>query len=76
MKKIDMKKLAALLLISVAASSMALAASPDKGFYVKAAKVGLAEVETGKLAQQKGSNEAVRSFGAKRLKTIPRQTKN
>lgn len=60
-----MKKLAALLLISVAASSMALAASPDKGFYVKAAKVGMAEVETGKLAQQKGSTEAVRSFGAK-----------
>ena len=58
-------KLAALLLISVAASSMALAGSPDKGFYVKAAKIGLAEVETGKLAQQKGSSEAVRSFGAK-----------
>lgn len=60
-----MKKLAALLLISVAASSMALAASSDRGFYVKAAKMGMAEVETGKLAQQKGSSEAVRSFGAK-----------
>ena len=60
-----MKKLAALLLISMAASSMALAASSDKGFYVKAAKAGMAEVETGKLAQQKGSSEAVKSFGAK-----------
>lgn len=60
-----MKKLTALLFISLAASSLAIASSPDRGFYVKAAAGGMAEVETGKLAQQKGSSEAVRSFGAK-----------
>ena len=60
-----MKKLTALLFILLAASAVAIAASPDRGFYMKAAAVGMAEVETGKLAQQKGSTEAVRSFGAK-----------
>lgn len=60
-----MKKLAALILLALAASSVASAASSDRSFYMKAAAGGMAEVETGKLAQQKGSSEAVKSFGAK-----------
>lgn len=60
-----MKKLATLILLALAASSVASAASSDRSFYMKAAAGGMAEVETGKLAQQKGSSEAVKSFGAK-----------
>lgn len=60
-----MKKLAALILLALAASSVASAASPDRAFYMKAAAGGMAEVEAGKLAQQKGSSEAVKNFGAK-----------
>lgn len=35
----------------------------DRNFIVTAAEDGTAEVELGKLAQQKGSNEAVKTFG-------------
>ena len=38
--------------------------SPDEGFYKKAAEGGISEVELGKLAQDKGKNPAVKSFGA------------
>jgi putative membrane protein len=37
---------------------------PDADFAVKAANGGLAEVELGKLAQQKASNSGVKAFGA------------
>lgn len=36
----------------------------DRSFVEKAAQGGMAEVELGKLAQQKASNEQVRQFGA------------
>jgi putative membrane protein len=35
----------------------------DRNFIVTAAEDGMAEVELGKLAQQKGSHEAVKTFG-------------
>lgn len=60
-----MKKLAALIVLALAGSSLAMAASPDRAFYLKAAAGGMAEVEAGKLAQQKGTSEAVKNFGAK-----------
>lgn len=60
-----MKKLAALLLLSLAGASLANAASPDRQFYIKAAVGGLAEVESGKLAEQKASSEAVKSFASR-----------
>lgn len=60
-----MKKLAALVLFALAGSSLATAASTDRAFYQKAAVGGMAEVEAGKLAQEKGSSDAVKSFGAK-----------
>src|SRR5277367_129844 len=37
---------------------------PDAAFYKKAAEGGMAEVELGKLAQEKSSNPSVKDFGA------------
>jgi putative membrane protein len=38
--------------------------SPDSRFYKDAAEGGMAEVELGKLAQEKSSNPSVKEFGA------------
>ena len=40
----------------------------DQKFLEKAAQGGMAEVETGELAQQKASNDAVKQFGARMAK--------
>jgi predicted outer membrane protein len=40
-------------------------ATADREFYAKAAAGGMAEVETGALAQVKGHSAAVRDFGAR-----------
>lgn len=42
--------------------------SPDQGFYDKAAEGGMAEVELGKLAQQRAQSPAVKEFGAAMVK--------
>jgi putative membrane protein len=42
--------------------------SPDAAFYKKAAEGGIAEIEAGKLAQQKSSNSQVKDFGAMMVK--------
>ncbi len=42
--------------------------SPDSAFYKKAAEGGIAEVEAGKVAQQKTSNPQVKDFGAMMVK--------
>ena len=47
------------------ASSGASLAAGDKTFVQKAAVGGLAEVEMGKLAQQKGSSDQVKQFGSR-----------
>jgi len=47
-----------------AASASALPRA-DRDFIIQAAGDGLAEVELGKLAQQKGASDAVKSFGSK-----------
>jgi putative membrane protein len=39
-------------------------ANPDAEFYRNAAEGGMAEVELGKLSQQKSSTESVKDFGA------------
>ena len=41
---------------------------PDTSFAIKAASVGVAEMQLGRLAQKKGSNDAIRDFG-KRVET-------
>jgi putative membrane protein len=48
---------------STAAGSDAKLAHADRKFIEDAAKGGMAEVELGKLAQQKASNEQVKQFG-------------
>jgi putative membrane protein len=56
---------AAVLAASTTFSLAALAASPDAGFVQKAAAGGMAEVEMGKLAQDKASADQVKQFGAR-----------
>jgi putative membrane protein len=60
-----MKHALALLVLASSMSGWAAAAdSPDASFYKNAAEGGIAEVEAGKLAQQKSANPQVKSFGA------------
>jgi predicted outer membrane protein len=40
--------------------------NPDASFYKKAAEGGLAEVELGKLAQDKSPTQSVKEFGSMR----------
>ncbi|MBS0422722.1 MAG: DUF4142 domain-containing protein [Proteobacteria bacterium] len=42
--------------------------NPDKDFFKQAAEGGIAEVEAGKLAESKGSSQAVKDFGAMMVK--------
>jgi putative membrane protein len=46
-------------------SPAAKAAMADQGFAKEAAQGGMAEIKLGQLAQDKGSNESVKSFGAR-----------
>ncbi len=53
----------------VALSLASAALGPkDSQFVTKAAQGGLAEVKLGQLAQEKGSNQAVKDFGAQMVK--------
>jgi putative membrane protein len=61
-----MKRVLALLIL--AAPIIAMADSPDAGFYKKAAEGGIAEVEAGNLAQSKGDSQKVKDFGAMMVK--------
>jgi putative membrane protein len=42
--------------------------NPDADFFKHAAEAGIAEIEAGKLAQDKGSSTAVKDFGAMMVK--------
>jgi len=57
--------LAALLTVGLTTTFGAVAASPDNAFVQKAAAGGMAEVEMGKLAQDKATNGQVKQFGAR-----------
>jgi putative membrane protein len=48
---------------ATAAAAAAKVSRADRNFFTTAAEDGMAEVELGKLAQQKGSSEQVKSFG-------------
>jgi putative membrane protein len=67
-----MKRILALLALAcplaIWAPTAALADSPDASFYKHAAEGGIAEVEAGKLAQQKSTNPQVKDFGAMMVK--------
>jgi putative membrane protein len=53
----------ALLVSSVVLTSLSLYAQGDSKFVKEASEGGLAEVQLGQLAQQKGQNQAVKDFG-------------
>ena len=57
-----------LLTILTAAPLAVLADSPDAAFYKHAAEGGMFEVEAGMMAQDKGSSQAVKDFGAMMVK--------
>jgi len=59
-----MKIMIAALLLAAPLSVFA-ASTPDASFYKHAAEAGIAEVEAGKLAQDKGNSQAVKDFGAR-----------
>ncbi len=62
-----MKRVLALLML--VSPVLVLAAShPDESFYKNAAEGGLAEVQAGTLAQEKGSSAKVKDFGAMMVK--------
>ena len=48
--------------------SVFAAENPDESFYKKAAEGGLAEVELGKLAQDKSPTQSVKEFGSMMIK--------
>ena len=58
-----MRALVVLSMLSFAGAALAQGSASDQSFYHKAAEGGMAEVEAGKLAQDKGSSEAVKEFG-------------
>jgi putative membrane protein len=57
--------LALMLTLPVAAFA---ASNPDASFYKNAAEGGIAEVETGHLAQDKGTSQQIKDFGAMMVK--------
>ena len=58
-----MKRMIAALMIAAPLAAFA-ASNPDAAFYKNAAEAGIAEVEAGKLAQDKGGSQKVKDFGA------------
>jgi putative membrane protein len=61
-EEIDMQSILFSLALALPLAASA-ADSPDSSFYKKAAEGGIAEVELGKLAQEKSSNANVKEFG-------------
>jgi putative membrane protein len=54
-----------ILLFSALAAGLAIAQTPDTKFVKEAAVGGMAEVELGKLAKDKGASDGVKQFGQK-----------
>ena len=63
-----MKKVMTAVLLIAPVLAFAADKSPDQSFYKNLAEAGIAEVEAGKLAQSKGSSQAVKDFGAMMVK--------
>jgi putative membrane protein len=55
------------LMLSLPMIAMA-ASNPDASFYKNAAEGGIAEVDAGRLAQEKGNSQQVKDFGAMMVK--------
>src|ERR1700761_235325 len=58
-----MKSMIAALMLAAPLAAFA-ASNPDASFFKNAAEAGIAEVEAGKLAQDKGASQKVKDFGA------------
>jgi putative membrane protein len=63
-----MKRVVALLVLAVPVLAFGTDKSPDSAFFKHAAEGGIAEVEAGQLAQDKGNSQAVKDFGAMMVK--------
>jgi putative membrane protein len=60
--------LALMFTISVLPAASFAASNPDASFYKHAAEGGIAEVEAGRMAQDKGNSQQVKDFGAMMVK--------
>ena len=56
--------LALMFTLSVLPAASFAASNPDAAFYKHAAEGGIAEVEAGRMAQDKGNSQQVKDFGA------------
>jgi len=63
-----MKSMLASLILIAPLAAFGADSTPDAAFYKKAAEAGIAEVDAGNLAQQKGNNQPVKDFGAMMVK--------
>jgi len=63
-----MNKLPWMMVLSLPLVALAATKSPDESFYKAAAEGGLAEVQQGQLAQEKGQSQAVKDFGSMMVK--------
>jgi putative membrane protein len=59
-----MNKLLWMAVLTLPVMALAAPKSPDESFYKEAAEGGLAEVDQGNLAQEKGQGQDVKAFGA------------
>jgi len=62
-----MKRLLAVLILATPLAAVA-ASDPDASFFKNAAEGGIAEVDAGNLAQEKGTSAKVKEFGAMMVK--------
>jgi putative membrane protein len=60
--------LALMITLSVLPAASFAASNPDGSFYKHAAEGGIAEVEAGRMAQDKGNSQQVKDFGAMMVK--------
>jgi putative membrane protein len=63
-----MKHVVAALLLAVPLMASGMDSNKDESFFKNAAEGGMAEVNTGKLAQEKGASHSVKEFGAMMVK--------
>src|SRR5450631_2673469 len=63
-----MNRIAVAIILAVPILAFGADKNPDASFFKHAAEGGLAEVEAGKLAQDKGNSQAIKDFGAMMVK--------
>jgi putative membrane protein len=63
-----MNRIAASIILAVPILAFGADKNPDASFFKHAAEGGIAEVEAGKLAQDKGNSQTVKEFGAMMVK--------